>query len=194
MNSRAMKIAAFAMFAIVTAMLLKYGGVWDFASPPPPPEKENNEWRAQNAPTAHFQLSGGGTTSLADFRGRVVLLNFWASWCPPCLEEFPRMFDIVSANGGGVALLAVSNDSEREDMDKFLAFLGESHSDVMKSGDVVFAWDPTLEITQQTFNVVRLPETFIIDKDARIVRKVVGSAAWEKGEIDDYLRALANEK
>ncbi len=114
-------------------------------------------------------LGGGAPVSLASFRGKVVVLNFWASWCPPCKEEAPvlsRWQPRLKAQNGtivGVDVLDVSSDAERFARDHHLAF---PH---LRDGD---------GSRLKAFEVVGYPETIVLDRRGRI-------AATSRGVIDD---------
>jgi cytochrome c biogenesis protein CcmG/thiol:disulfide interchange protein DsbE len=115
------------------------------------------------------KLSGGGRGSLADYRGQVVVVNFWASWCEPCREESPmleRWHRRIAGKGGtvlGVDVLDVTGDAE-----DFIDEYGLSYPMLKdKDGDAL-----------EAFGVVAYPETFVIDRDGRIT-------AVRRGPVDD---------
>jgi cytochrome c biogenesis protein CcmG/thiol:disulfide interchange protein DsbE len=119
------------------------------------------------------KLGGGGTGSLADYRGKVVVLNFWASWCRPCRAESPlleRWHRRMAARNGtvlGIDMLDITEDAQA-----FVAQYGLSY--------------PMLKDTDgngiETFGVVQYPETFVIDRAGRI-------RAVRRGPVDeDFMR------
>jgi cytochrome c biogenesis protein CcmG/thiol:disulfide interchange protein DsbE len=119
------------------------------------------------------RLSGGGRESLADYRGKVVLLNFWASWCDPCRTESPlleRWHERISRRGGtvlGVDVLDVSSDARA-----FVKEYGLSYPQLRDGGGEAL----------ERFGVVAYPETFVVDRRGRI-------AAIKRGPVDeDWLR------
>jgi cytochrome c biogenesis protein CcmG/thiol:disulfide interchange protein DsbE len=115
------------------------------------------------------KLDGGGDVKLASYRGKVVVLNFWASWCPPCKQEAPilsRWQKRLTPSGGtivGVDVLDVSSDAERFIADHGLDFphLRDQDGSRLKS-----------------FEVVGYPETIVLDRKGRI-------AATSRGVVDD---------
>ncbi|HEY2018646.1 MAG TPA: TlpA disulfide reductase family protein [Bryobacteraceae bacterium] len=127
--------------------------------------------------TVHDQ---GQTVSLDQYRGKTVVLNFWASWCPPCLEEFPSL-EQLQQQVPGVVVLAVSFDT---DADAYRQYVSDNHLANM----VV-----TLDLSQKSnlaYGTTRPPETYIIDRNGHIRRKFIGAADWTSPEIENYLRNL----
>ena len=111
------------------------------------------------APELRLPASDGGTVNLADFRGRVVLVDFWASWCAPCKASFP-LLDALRRDlqPKGVEVLAVNVDERRRDMDAFLA--DRSHS-------MPILIDPK-GVAAQAFGVQAMPSSFVIDRSGKI--------------------------
>lgn len=135
------------------------------------------------APGFSYATLAGDTLALRDLRGEVVLLNIWATWCPPCVREMPSMQRLHQALGGdGLRIVAVSVDAP--------GALRDVRSFVHEYGlefDVLL--DPTGGI-QDAYAVTGLPTTFLIDRDGRIRRKVIGGADWDVGEHLAAVRAL----
>ena len=181
--------ALFCTFAVVVALVLRYGGLWQFDAVPEGYDREP-VWSAPLAPDAEFKTLDGSSVKISDFRGRILLLNFWATWCPPCLEEFPLLFDIVAQGQKEVALLAVSHDSDAADIPPWLARFRLRHGAVLDSAETVIAHDASRRTSQNLFNVVLLPETFVIDRRGRIQRKIVGSEGWKDPQLLSWLEQL----
>jgi cytochrome c biogenesis protein CcmG/thiol:disulfide interchange protein DsbE len=123
---------------------------------------------------------GAQTVSLKDYRGKVVVLNFWASWCPPCLEEFPSLIQL-QRDMPGVVVLAVSFDT---DANAYRQYIADNH---------ITGITTILDTTQQSnlsFDTTRPPETYIIDRRGVIRRKFIGAQNWTTPEILNYLRNL----
>jgi cytochrome c biogenesis protein CcmG, thiol:disulfide interchange protein DsbE len=126
-------------------------------------------------------LSGDETISLADLRGQVIVLNFWASWCVPCREEHGALqaaWDRYRERG--VVLLGVNVEDAREDALAFAAKMG---------GDWPLVTDPASR-TSIEFGRFGVPETFVIAPDGTVVEKAVGavSYAWLVDNIETALR------
>ena len=138
----------------------------------------------KSAPAFSFTLNGK-PMQLSDMRGKVVVLNFWASWCPPCVEETPalnRLQARISPQGGVV--LGVSEDESEA---KYQQFLQEQN--------VAFPTyrDPKQEINLQ-YGTTIFPETYIIDRDGKMARKVIGPQEWDRGENYAFLESLLQKQ
>ena len=117
--------------------------------------------------------------NLEDQRGRIVLVNFWATWCPPCVAEMPSMQDLYNDYGDKVTFMFVTSD----DRQKVLNFLKRKNLDLP-------VYYPASE-TPKTLKSKLLPTTYIIDKEGKIVVAETGAADWNsietRGLIDDLL-------
>jgi thiol-disulfide isomerase/thioredoxin len=122
---------------------------------------------------------GAQTLSLAQFRGKIVVLNFWASWCPPCLEEFPSLAQLQQQMPG-IVVLAVSFD---HDPTAYRDYLADNHIGVRTLLD-------TSERSNLAFGTTRPPETFILDRSGIVRRKFIGPQDWVSPEITSYIKQL----
>ncbi len=116
---------------------------------------------------------------LADYRGKVVLLNFWASWCIPCVQELPGLLDL-HRDRPDLAILAVSVD---EDEDQYRRFIDRRHV------TLTTVWDPN-KTAANLYHTDGWPETYIIDRKGVVRRKLVGDPDWSNPEIRSYLASL----
>jgi thiol-disulfide isomerase/thioredoxin len=127
---------------------------------------------AQPAPDLAFTDGEGRPVSLADFRGRVVLLNLWATWCAPCVEEMPSLDRLQGRMGGpGFQVVALSLDRGGwAQVQPFVTRLGLRN----------LGWylDPK-SASMGALRVRGLPTTYLIDRDGRMVGKLEGSADWD---------------
>ncbi len=127
-----------------------------------------------------FTVSDGVTSvHLADYRGKVVLLNFWWSQCAPCIEELPSLLQLHHDNPN-LAVLAVSID---EDPGSYSRFIARHHM------DLITVRDPD-QAAPKLFNTDMWPETYVIDRKGFIQRKFVGATDWSDPEIRTYLNSL----
>lgn len=141
------------------------------------------------APSISLKTTDNKTITLQDFKGKIVMLNFWASWCMPCLSEFPDMMKLVENFKGDVVLIAISKDKNRQDIDKFLNRFPEYKN----NPNLYIAQDSDKVISEITFNTFKIPETIIINKKGFMTRKIIGaSPLWKKTDIKEYLEHLIN--
>jgi thiol-disulfide isomerase/thioredoxin len=119
---------------------------------------------------------------LSDLKGKVVLLNFWATWCPPCREEIPSMMKLNSAMAGKpFQMVAVSIDEGG--VPAIEAFFKES-------GFSLPVYTDTDGKAARTYGVTGVPETFVIDKNGILVKKVIGPLAWDSADAISFLDGL----
>ncbi len=132
-----------------------------------------------------FDMQITGASHLSDLRGKVVILDFWASWCPPCLEEaasLNRLQQDISSRGGVV--VAISEDEDESAYNKFL-----------KDNNIIFPTyrDPTKKI-KESYGTVMIPETYLIDRNGRLARKIVGAQDWQSPEVMRSIDVLLTQK
>jgi cytochrome c biogenesis protein CcmG, thiol:disulfide interchange protein DsbE len=120
------------------------------------------------------------TVSLNQFRGKPVVLNFWATWCPPCIEEMPSLVQLQKQLGEKVTILAVSEDA---DDGAYKQFVRDHNVDLLTVRD-------TRQKTNEAYGTFKFPETFIIDRDGKIVRKFIGATNWTAPDVVQYLSKL----
>ena len=120
------------------------------------------------------------SVSLHDLRGKVIVLNFWASNCAPCIEELPSLIAMQSQMKDRVNVLAVSLD---QDDDAYHRFLREHNINLLTVHD-------SGQKSGLLYKTDGYPETFIIDNQGIIRRKFIGAVEWTKPEILQYLKQL----
>jgi cytochrome c biogenesis protein CcmG, thiol:disulfide interchange protein DsbE len=144
--------------------------------------------RAPNIAAADLD---GRPVQLTDLRGQVVLLNVWATWCPPCREEMPsmqRLHDRFAEEG--LRVVAVSIDSEPGQRLLSVPPGGDVRGFVEQYGLTFDIWrDPAGEI-QRIYRTTGVPETFVIDRHGGIVKKVIGATDWYSQSNQDLIRRL----
>jgi cytochrome c biogenesis protein CcmG, thiol:disulfide interchange protein DsbE len=120
------------------------------------------------------------TVTLSQLRGKPVVLNFWASWCAPCVEEMPSLVQLQKQLGDKVTVLAVSEDA---DNNAYQQFVRDHNVDLLTVRDV-------RQNVNGLYGTFKFPETYVIDKDGVIRRKFIGAIDWSNPEIVDYLNKL----
>ena len=131
-------------------------------------------------PAPDFTVSDGTTrVHLADYRGKLVLVNFWATWCGPCVEELPSLLQFHHDHPD-IVVLAISVD---EDEDAYRNFVASRHV------DLITVRDPS-EAVATKFSTEQWPETYMIDRNGMIRRRFVGATDWTSPEIARFLKTL----
>jgi len=139
---------------------------------------------ATPAPELKAQDLAGTTRTLADYRGKVVLLNFWASWCPPCLREMPSMERLrLKMAGRPLAIVALDSAETAEEVNGFLSR--------MKLGFPILL-DPDGSNTKR-WKVFALPTTFLLDASGRVRHVLTGPTEWDEGEALEIIESLLAE-
>ena len=134
-----------------------------------------------------FDDGGGQSRSLADFHGKVVLLNIWATWCTPCRKELPALEHLGAAlNGAEFAILAVSID--RGGVEAVRKLFGQLVIEALP------IYVDTSGQAMRTARVNGLPTSLIIDRDGREVARVVGLAEWDAAATIDYFRRVVGRR
>ena len=125
----------------------------------------------------------GKPVKLSDYRGKVVLVNFWATWCPPCRREMPSMERLsLRLKDQPFVILAVN---QQEEADQVFAFTGQL--DPAPTFPILFDRNSTVS---HAWNVLGLPASFIVDKQGRVVYRAMGGREFDHPEIEQTIRAL----
>jgi len=121
------------------------------------------------------------TVSLNQFRGQVVILNFWATWCPPCVQELPSIIAMQDRiRGKGIMVLGVSIDVDGDAYHRFLK---------LRNVNFLTVRDPEQEVAAM-YGTTGWPESYIIDRQGVLRRKFVGPVDWNSPEVIDFLNKL----
>lgn len=133
-----------------------------------------------------FNLIDDETINLYEIKNKTIIIHFWATWCAPCLVEFPNIIKLAQQTKKDVVILAVSTNEKKEDIDRFLNKLD---LDIPKN--LMIAHDPDKTITQDTFKTIKLPESFILTPDYGIYKKIIGASdEWISDQKIKMLRSL----
>lgn len=132
----------------------------------------------------------GKPLHLSDYRGKVVVLNFWASYCQPCVEEAPSLNNLQRhIEPGGGTVLGVSLDTDAAAYEKFLVNYGVPYP----------TWrDPNLQDGKSRialdYGTALIPETYVIDRHGKIARKLISLQQWDSPEMLAYFDSILKEK
>ncbi len=129
------------------------------------------------------RFSSGESISLGQFRGKLVIVNFWASWCEPCVTEFPSLQKLVASYKGQVVLLAISGDYEEADIKSFVKAFKVSDS------NIYVMWDRDQAIAKK-FGTFKLPESYLVGRKGELLRKVSGVENWASPEAIEFFDGL----
>lgn len=137
------------------------------------------------APGASFTDANGAVRTLADYRDKVVLLNFWATWCGPCVREMPSL-DRLQAKLGGDAFTVLALSEDRRGWEVMAPFLTRLNLPSLP------AFHDTQGDLMRAYAVPGLPTTILLGRDGREIGRLVGAAEWDSDEavalIGSYLK------
>ena len=147
------------------------------------------------APNFEAVWLDGEPASLRDFQGKVVLLNVWATWCPPCVWEMPSMQRLYDEfEGQDFEVVAVSIDAPAGQRDP----LGRPGGNIQAFADSLSLTFPILHdppgLIQRIYQTTGVPESFLIGRDGRIYRKVSGATEWDRPQYMEFIQRLLDEE
>ncbi|MFC3724684.1 TlpA family protein disulfide reductase [Neoaquamicrobium sediminum] len=137
-------------------------------------------------PEIRFEDGEGNEKTLADFRGRTVLLNVWATWCVPCREEMPTL-DRLQAELGGPEFEVLALSIDRAGPDAVREFYSEIGIE-----NLALHIDPSVK-AMFALGVVGLPTTILIDREGNELGRLVGPAEWDSPDMTEFMRSTINQ-
>ncbi len=183
------RFARIAIVAICTAL------VWAIPARATPPDGALDRALADfgviaprvSMPAPGFSLAGldGEQRSLSSNRGKIVLLHFWATWCPPCRKEMPLLHELEKEFAGqNFALMCVNVDrGNKAAVEKFIHGISQHfHTRLDPDGKV-----------RNSYEVRALPTSYIIGRDGKIIGKIIGERDWAEAEASNLLKTLLGE-
>ena len=172
--------------ALLAATLIAastYGQVWPVGAAPPPQgaAPPTVQFLADPAPMTNFTAPtvAGGELNTADLRGKVVLVNFWATWCPPCVTEVPDLVRLQAKYEGRLVVVGIADDHGAVNIVKTFATANHVQYPLVMSTRALAGSFPGL---------IGLPTTYVVDQQGRIVKKHVGQLRMDRVEAE--VRAL----
>jgi len=133
------------------------------------------------APDFSITTDSGTTVSMSGFSGKLLVLNFWATWCATCLEELPSLdqFQRQFASSG-VVVLGVSVDKDEKVYKRFLSRVNVAF---------LTARDPDNKINSE-YGTFKFPETYIINRDGKVLSKIISATNWTDDRMTNYVKSL----
>lgn len=162
---------------------------------------QSREWDSQSMPQSYKVLDNleekgiyqsndivltsieGVKTPLTSLKGKVVILSFWATWCEPCVDEFPSFIKLLDAFPEKVVLVAISQDNEEKDVRKFIEAFNGYRQNMIVTMDLD-------KVLGKTFAVDRLPEGFVFDQEGKLVKKIIGIQNWASEDALQFFQQL----
>ncbi|MCB0377270.1 MAG: TlpA family protein disulfide reductase [Bdellovibrionales bacterium] len=130
-----------------------------------------------------FTSIEGKAYDIKDFKDKIIIISFWATWCTPCVDEFPSLIKLLDAYPEKVVLLALSHDDEVMDVRKFIeAFDGYRQN-------MIVTLDKDKSISK-SFGVNTLPEGYIFDSQGKLVKKIIGIQDWATDAAIEFFGQL----
>lgn len=140
----------------------------------------------QKAPSFTFKSIDGKKHDIADYDDKVIVLNFWASWCAPCVVEFPQMVELARMTKGESIFIFLSIDEKKEDIERFL-----KKNKIKSADNILIGWDSDKSISRDLFQTYKLPETYILAPGMLIREKIIGAdIKWDTPEMKDKIETL----
>jgi len=135
----------------------------------------------QQVPNFTLRKDDGQVASLLDFRGKIVVLNFWASWCGPCVDEVPSLKQFAERYADkGVSIIGVSLDEDPQAYKEFL---------VKYQINFLNLRNPSHSVSEM-YGTFKLPETYIISRDGHLLNKIIGPTDWASPQMLSYIDSL----
>jgi cytochrome c biogenesis protein CcmG, thiol:disulfide interchange protein DsbE len=133
----------------------------------------------EKAPAFTIAAENGRKISVPNLQGKLLILNFWASWCPPCVEETPSLSQLARDYASrGVVVMAISVDSNEK---AYRAFLAKYQPDFLTARDARIHRD---------YGTFVYPETYIIDSSGKVAQKIAEGADWSDANVRRYIDSL----
>lgn len=150
---------------------------------PPETTQKLNEMEKSGMPDFTLQTLDGRDVSVSDFKGKILLVNVWATWCAPCVKEIPSLKNLVNKFEGKLVVLAVSHDRSREDIETFVKAFGGLPK------DFIIVWDKD-RMTSKLLGTDALPETYILSPEQKLLRKIAGETAWDDSMAIQFFKDI----
>tara|TARA_B110001454_G_scaffold219202_1_gene251993 strand:- start:83584 stop:84135 length:552 start_codon:yes stop_codon:yes gene_type:complete len=137
-------------------------------------------------PQSDLKTLSHGKLNLEQFADKIIIFNFWASWCAPCIEEVPSLITLVKADTN-IVVIAVSGDQNKDDIHAFLkSFPGFNKPPI-------YVVQENMKALMDHFKVDKLPESFIFNPKGEMVKKISGTINWHTPESIEYFKVIRSQ-
>lgn len=134
-------------------------------------------------PEGELTTFSSGKLNLQQLEGKIIIFNFWASWCAPCIEEVPSLISLVAADSE-IVVIAVSGDQNKDDISAFLKSFPKFNK------PPIYVVQENAKVLMDHFKVDKLPESFIFDTKRAMVKKISGTINWHTSDSVEYFKEL----
>lgn len=181
----------------LTILMIGVGyGIWDRYAPPVDAYKvtitQENSLIGNIAPDVTFMTLEGTSHPLYNLKGKNILVSFWATWCPPCVAEFPDLLSLAEQYPDTLTLITVSVDKHPENIKTFFENYSEDIQVLLELDNVILAHDQSQEIARDIFKIYRYPESILIGPDLKIVKKIEGVIDIKDKSFHKAMKSLKN--
>ncbi len=136
-----------------------------------------------------IELKNGITYSLSSDESSIKIVNFWASWCEPCVEEFSSFANLIKEFNGRVSFVGINEDKSVDEAKEFLQAFKNDFKGLEK---VYFGFDEN-QVFSKKYGILALPESFIVNGKGKLIRRVSGYENWDSEGAKEYFRSLLNK-
>ena len=169
-------------FLLLVLLLIPALAIAGDEPPQTTPEQATLIHEGDEAPTFVIEMVGGGTFDLAEHRGKVVLVNFWATWCPPCVAEMPHLRDEILSEftGADFAMICIAREETNEKISKFA--MKHRTSELPMGGDV----DRSI---YKQYADHTIPRNFVVGRDGKVLFQSIG---FEEPDFERMIEVISN--
>ncbi len=143
-----------------------------------------NEMEEKGVPDVMLTGLDGKSYDIKQFQDKIVIVNFWASWCAPCVEEFPSMLKLAAQLPNDLVIVAISGDQDTSAVQAFLKVFPDRPENfkIFMDSDQAIA---------KKFGTQVLPESYVLTRGLKIFRKIVGTEKWDTEQAVQFFKDLA---
>lgn len=164
-------------FTVILVLLLAAA-----AGAVPPAPWESDEIIGKTAPDFTLKTIDGKDFSLSTLKGKTVLINFWATWCSPCVDELPSMNKLyLKYKQNGFEVVAVGLDSSPAKVKKFVA---------KNPLDFIVLLDPDKRVAKKLYKVIAQPTSYLINSEGKVIRRYFGEVDWSDISVQKEIHGL----